>query len=68
MAVLSDSDLGRLESFFRRALELHAGGAATADSVVEYLRLVVEALDDHTPEAVEAMLDAIDDAWREDDA
>jgi len=67
MAVLSESDRQRLDDFFQRALELHAGGAATTDSAVEYLRLVVLALDEHTPEAVQDMLAVVEDAWREDD-
>jgi hypothetical protein len=64
--VLAENDKGRLAEFFRRALELHAAGAVTADSAADYFMVVVDALDRHTPEAVQSMMVALEDAWQED--
>jgi hypothetical protein len=64
--VLAHDDKQRLAEFFRRALELHAAGAVTADSAADYFLVVVDALDRHTPDAVRSMMAALEDAWQED--
>ncbi len=64
--MLADDDKARLAEFFRRALELHAAGAVTADSAVDYFVMVVNALDLHTPDAIRSTMAALEDAWQED--
>jgi hypothetical protein len=68
MTLLSDTDRDRLIEFYRRALELHADGAVTTDSAIDYFMLVVSALDLHTAEAIQSMWSSLEDVWWESDA
>lgn len=68
MAVLSDDDKGFLRGFFEAALERHASGAVTTESVVNYLTLAIDAVDRQKPDEIEYMRAVLEDAWREDDA
>lgn len=53
--------------FFRRALDLHARGIVSPESVVDYLRLVTDALDPEQPQSFAAPSSALEDAWRQAD-
>ncbi len=68
MAVLSDDAKSFLKGFFERALERHASGAVTTESVVNYLTLAIDAVDRQKPDEIEYMRAVLEDAWREDDA
>jgi hypothetical protein len=68
MAGLAEQDAESLKRFFRRALDLYAAGAVTADSVVEYLEMALRALDSQDPGEMQIARGVLDDAWREDDA
>jgi hypothetical protein len=56
-----------LAHFFRRALNLHARGAVSPESVLDYLQLVTDALDPESPECFAAIRTALEDAWRQAD-
>jgi hypothetical protein len=67
MAILSQPDRDVLRAFFRKALELHADGAATTESVEDYLMLVVDAVDRQAPRELGSLRSVLEDAWRQDD-
>jgi len=56
-----------LMRFFRRALDLHARGIVSPESVLDYLRLVTDALDPEQPQSFAAISSALEDAWRQAD-
>jgi hypothetical protein len=47
---------------------LHADGAVTTDSAIDYFKLVAGALDLHTIDAIRSMWGTLEDAWWENDA
>lgn len=53
--------------FFRRALGLHAKGVVSPESVLDYLQLVTDALDQELPGSFSAIRTALEDAWRQAD-
>jgi len=60
-------NVGGHSNFFRRALNLHARGAVSPESVLDYLQLVTDALDPESPESFAAIRSALEDAWRQAD-
>lgn len=65
--LLSSEERDLLVRFFRRALDLYGRGAVTAESVLDYLRVVVDALDPEHPGSLASVRGALEDAWREAD-
>lgn len=65
--VLSREERDLLVRFFRRALDLYDRGAITSESVLDYLRVVVDALDPEHPGSLDSVKGALNDAWREAD-
>jgi len=68
MAVLNNEDRAFLGRHFERMLGLHASGAVSTDSALEYLSQVVEAVDRQTADAIRHLHVILDEAWREGDA
>ena len=68
MSVLSNDDRDVLRLFFERLLDLHAGGAVTTESAIDYLSRVVDTVDLQTPQAISELRVVLEDAWQEDDA
>jgi hypothetical protein len=68
MAVLNQDDRAFLRRCFERMLELHAGGAVSTSSAMEYLDQVVEAVDRQTADSVQHLYVILNEAWREADA
>lgn len=66
-STLTPEELGFLVRFFRRALDLHAKGMVSPESVLDYLRLVTDALDPELPGSIGALRCALEDAWRQAD-
>lgn len=64
---LTSEELDLLIRFFRRAIDLHDRGAVSPESVIDYLRLVTDALDPQLPGSIAALGSALEDAWREAD-
>jgi len=56
-----------LVRFFRRALNLHARGVVSSESILDYLQLVTDALDPERTESFAAIRNALEDAWRQAD-
>jgi hypothetical protein len=47
-------------------LELHADGAVSTDSALEYFMLLVDALASDTPDALRVAMASFEDAWQTD--
>lgn len=56
-----------LVRFFRRALRLYETGVISPEAVLEYLKLVTDAIDPQHPGSVATIRSALEDAWREAD-
>lgn len=56
-----------LVRFFRRALNLYDVGVVTPESVLDYLRVVTEAIDPEKPGSIAELRSTLDDAWRQAD-
>jgi hypothetical protein len=56
-----------LVRFFRRSLRLYETGVISPEAVLEYLKLVTDAIDPQHPGSVAALRSALEDAWREAD-
>jgi hypothetical protein len=56
-----------LVRFFRRALNLYDVGAVTPESVLDYLRVVTDAIDPEEPGSIEGLRNTLEDAWRPSD-
>lgn len=66
-AALTSDEQDFLVRFFRRALDLHARGGVSPESVLDYLQLVTDALDPEAPGSFAAIRSALEDAWRQAD-
>lgn len=66
-AALTADEQDFLLWFFRRALNLHARGVVSPESVLNYLQLVTDALDPELPQSFTAIRSALEDAWRQAD-
>lgn len=66
-AALTTDEQDFLVRFFRRALNLHARGVVSPESVLDYLQLVTDALDPELPQSFAAVRSALEDAWRQAD-
>jgi hypothetical protein len=64
---LTPDDLDLLVRFFRRALRLHETGVISSEAVLEYLKLVTDAIDPQHSGSMDAIRSALADAWREAD-
>ena len=64
---LTPEERDLLVRFFRRALRLHETGGVGAEAVLEYLKLVTDAIDPEHRGSVAALRSALEDAWREAD-
>lgn len=64
---LTPEELVLLVRFFRRALRLYETGVISPEAVLEYLKLVTDAMDPQHPGSVIALRSALEDAWREAD-
>lgn len=64
---LTPEELDLLVRFFRRALRLYETGGIGSEAVVEYLKLVTDAMDPQQPGSVAALRSALEDAWRQSD-
>jgi hypothetical protein len=64
---LTPDDLDLLVRFFRRALRLHETGVISSESVLEYLKLVTDAIDPQHAGSMDDIRSALEDAWREAD-
>jgi hypothetical protein len=64
---LTSGELDLLIRFFRRAMYLHDKGAVSPESVLDYLRIVTDALDPEQPGSIAALRGALEDAWRQSD-
>lgn len=56
-----------LVRFFRRAVRLYEAGVVSPEAVMEYLKLVTDAIDPQMPGSITALSGALEDAWREAD-
>jgi len=56
-----------LVRFFRRALNLDDVGAVTPESVLDYLRVVTDAIDPEEPGSIAELRSTLEDAWRPSD-
>ena len=56
-----------LVRFFRRALTLYGAGAVTPESVLDYLRVVTDAIDPEKPGSIAELRSTLEDAWRSSD-
>ncbi len=56
-----------LVRFFRRALNLYDVGAVTPESVLDYLRVVTDAIDPEEPGSIAELRSTLEDAWRPSD-
>lgn len=56
-----------LVRFFRRALNLYDVGAVTPESVLDYLRVVTDAIDPEEPGSIAELRNTLEDAWRPSD-
>jgi hypothetical protein len=68
MPLLTADDNSFLKQFFERLLELHASGAVTTESAVDYLMRAIGAVDLQKADAIQYLHSMLEDAWREDDA
>ena len=68
MTLLCEDDRQFVDRFIERALELHAVGAVTTESAVEYISRIVAAIDSQAGDAVQHMRAILEDAWRDADA
>lgn len=66
-AALTADEQDFMLRFFRRALNLHARGVVSAESVLDYLQLVTDALDPELPQSFTSIRSAMEDAWRQAD-
>lgn len=64
---LTPEELDLLVRFFRRATRLYETGVISSEAVLEYLKLVADAMDPQKPGSVAALGNALEDAWREAD-
>jgi hypothetical protein len=64
---LTPEELDLLVRFFRRAMRLYEIGVVSPEAVLEYLKLVTDAMDPQQPGSVAALRSALEDAWREAD-
>jgi len=64
---LTSEELDLLLRFFRRALRLYETGVISPEAVLDYLKLVTDAIDPQHPGSVAAIRSALEDAWREAD-
>lgn len=64
---LTPDERDLLVRFFRRALRLYETGVVDPEAVLEYLKLVTDAMDPDHPGSVVALRGALEDAWREAD-
>ena len=62
---LTSEELDLLLRFFRRALRLYETGVISPEAVLDYLKLVTDAIDPQHPGSVAAIRSALEDAWRE---
>ncbi len=66
-AGLSVEEEAVLVRFFRRALTLYEAGAVTPESVLDYLRVVTDAIDPEEPGSIAELRSTLEDAWRSSD-
>lgn len=64
---LTPEELDLLVRFFRRALRLHETGVISPEAILEYLKLVTDAIDPQHPGSVAGLRGALEDAWRHSD-
>lgn len=64
---LTSDERDLLIRFFRRALHLYERGVVSPEAVLEYVKLVTDAIDPSEPGSFAALRGALEDAWRQAD-